>query len=353
MSEATDIGGGFEEIPPNEESIISAIVDDNFKTLAKREGVTQRGQHGKHHGCLSACFIIRDDLPDHLKHGIFARPDRFKAWVRLSNGTWYDDRKADAHGMSIKLEGVTGEHLGFGAPNEQDFLLVDHPVFFTRSLEEYRIFNRYFTRILAFLKKWKDPIRFLPRLFWMVQGWLMLRLCHGGMLRRSQAFASASPVSLLTSCYWSTTPYAHGDDLAVKYMVRPIELDRAGPLPARGNGAAVISRNGFSEDLAKRLADKGWQFEFGIHLHRDPESHPIEDATVHWDPEGTAFIPLARIVIDAHDQTAVAQSMSRAEQLAFSPWNGLVAHRPLGHVNRARRDVYLEMARRRLEANRP
>lgn len=352
MNDSPDTCGGLETIPPDEERIISAIVDDNFKTLAKRDGVTRRGQHGKHHGCLSASFIIRDDLPDHLKHGIFASPDRFKAWVRLSNGTWYDDRKADAHGMSIKLDGVTGERLGLGAPNEQDFLLVDHPVFFTRSLEEYQVFNRYFTRILAFLKNWKDPIRFLPRLFWMVQGWLMLRFSHSGMLRRSQAFASASPASLLTCCYWSTTPYVLGDNQAVKYMVRPLQSDQGPELPENGEDVSVETRNGFSEDLVRRLAGRGWQFEFGIHLHRDFESHPIEDATVDWDPDGTGFIPLARVEIEPHDKKALSDSMARAEQLVYSPWNGLAAHRPLGHVNRARRDVYLEMARRRLEANR-
>ena len=53
--------------------------------------------------------------------------------------------------------------------------------------------------------------------------------------------------------------------------------------------------------------------------------------------------PLARIRIpkQAIDQ---ADTASRCESIAFNPWHALPAHRPLGNMNRARREIYQAMA---------
>ena len=39
--------------------------------------------------------------------------------------------------------------------------------------------------------------------------------------------------------------------------------------------------------------------------------------------------------------------MTRCEQVAFNPWHCLAEHRPLGGMNRARRQIYEAMAQLR------
>jgi hypothetical protein len=43
--------------------------------------------------------------------------------------------------------------------------------------------------------------------------------------------------------------------------------------------------------------------------------------------------------------------MAFAEQISFSPWHGLTAHRPAGALNEARREAYRQMAKHRHDRN--
>src|SRR5579862_8452190 len=71
----------------------------------------KRGQHPKHHGCVAATFTVLDGVPSDLRQGLFAKPQSFDALIRFSNGRQQYDRRADAHGMAIKLLHVSGAKL--------------------------------------------------------------------------------------------------------------------------------------------------------------------------------------------------------------------------------------------------
>lgn len=45
-----------------------------------------RLQHQKLHGCIAAEFIVEENIPSHLKHGIFAQGKTYNSIVRYSNG---------------------------------------------------------------------------------------------------------------------------------------------------------------------------------------------------------------------------------------------------------------------------
>ena len=45
-----------------------------------------RLQHEKSHGCISAQFIVENNIPDYLKHGVFAKPTTYNCIIRYSNG---------------------------------------------------------------------------------------------------------------------------------------------------------------------------------------------------------------------------------------------------------------------------
>jgi hypothetical protein len=70
---------------------------------------------------------------------------------------------------------------------------------------------------------------------------------------------------------------------------------------------------------------------------------PIEDATVEWKEHDSPYRAVARIRIP-QQEIGDAETTSACEDSAFSPWHSLVAHRPLGSMNRARREIYRVMA---------
>lgn len=82
------------------------------------------------------------------------------------------------------------------------------------------------------------------------------------------------------------------------------------------------------------------QWELQVQLCANLDTMPIEDASVVWPEEESSYITVA--IVEADVQTSWDDAVSPAieDNLAFSPWNGILAHRPLGSVMRARRQTY-------------
>jgi len=137
----TDHAGlGQETIPPGEAAQIAQIVAIHLSvTDPSEKPFVPRGQHMKAHGCVRARFVIPPGLPEPLRHGVFAVPREYGAYIRFSNGKGRDDRQGDAHGMAIKLLNVPGEKLLEDEKDAttQDFVLFDNPVFFIRNVADY------------------------------------------------------------------------------------------------------------------------------------------------------------------------------------------------------------------------
>ena len=71
---------------PGEEASLDSIIE-TFATYMRqhyRPGEYQRGGNTKTHGIVRGEFIVRDDVPPHMRHGVFAKPHTFRAWVRFS-----------------------------------------------------------------------------------------------------------------------------------------------------------------------------------------------------------------------------------------------------------------------------
>jgi hypothetical protein len=62
---------------------------------------------------------------------------------------------------------------------------------------------------------------------------------------------------------------------------------------------------------------------------------------------------VARLVAEPQYLYSAARRIFVDEHLSFSPWHGLLAHQPLGNINRARRPAYREAANfRRMQEGR-
>jgi len=314
---------GNGEVLRDDEAEQAARGVENFEAIIARHAAGDhagRGAHARGLACARGTFTVAADLPDALRHGVFATPGRrYHAWIRFSNATpdfrGSDERGADAHGMAVKLLGVSGEPLERPASGQvqQDFLMTDHPVFFVRDIDDYNAFLAA-DPVKSFFFPSRNPLSWRWREFLIVKK--MLKTIDTPLSQR----------------YFSGTAYRLGPH-RVKYAATPctssVRTD-----PANASAPDRLARN-----LAHHLDRAPVCFEFGIQRQRDDRYMPVEDATVRWDESVAPFVTAARIELPVQDVAAPART-SLCEDLAFAPWHALPAHRPLGQLNRMRRAMY-------------
>ena len=291
----------------------------------------RRDAHPKHHAVVRGELVVPADVPEDLKHGVFATPGRVPAWIRFSNGAPLagPDRRRDQRGCAIKLVGVPGPKL-LDSEREavtQDFLLASAKCFFLRDASDYVGFARAAAkkpafRVLAFFFGW-NPWKWRGHEF---------RALVGGLTRARD---------LLSLSYWSQVPYQLGPHV-VKYALTPID-----PPPLLPDSR---SPDFLRERLASHLAAHPARFAFSIQRRRNPGTMPIEDATVEWPLTDAPLERVATLEIEPQRFDSPEQ-MALAEHLSFTPWHSLPAHEPIGSINRMRREVYEAVSAHRHKRN--
>ena len=80
------LGPAQERVDPDEPESLASITAafGDYMQRAYRPGTFERGGNTKTHGIVRAEVIIREGLPVHLRHGVFATPRSFPAFVRFS-----------------------------------------------------------------------------------------------------------------------------------------------------------------------------------------------------------------------------------------------------------------------------
>jgi Catalase len=298
------------------------LIEDSVRAEAKN-APARRDAHAKAHGCVKAEFRVLDNLPEALQVGIFAEANSYPAWIRYSNGSGklQNDSVGDARGMAIKLMGVADSESG-----TQDFVMVNHPVFFVRDIDDYLDFQQSVANgnPRKFFFPGFNPFKF--------------RLHELGIVKAIRNKKVANP---LNTRYWSMTPYLFGHTV-MKFSVRP-----SGEL----SGFVEMSSPNFLRDnMAKHLAQSEAHFDFSVQLRTQSTDMPIEDPTLEWDEQASPFIPVARITIKPQTFTS-AEQLAFCESLSFTPWHNIPAYRPLGGINRMRKAVYDTISRLRHQLN--
>ena len=303
-----------EVTPPDEPATTAEFVAFLKAASVARHptGEIRRFNQTRHSGCVEAEFTVVNGLPAELKVGLFQQPRSYAAWIRFANAASASDKEKDVRGMSIKVRGVRGENLTPGS-DEQDFVLNSHPVMMV-----------------------PGPREFLQ----------LLRAVEGGGLKRALyflshpkaariAFASRQqPSSHLDIPYWSTTPYQFGPGRAVKYISRPVS--RAHPR------TPTLTDTYLHDELRLRLSTEGTAFDFFVQFQTNPQTMPIEDASVEWSERESPYVRVAEVRIPRQAIDAAGRDQT-CERTSFSPWHCLPEHRPLGGMNRARREIYHAM----------
>ena len=320
-----------ESLYPNEAATAKQIAD-TIEMSIRKEYVTDialRDAHPKAHGCVRAEFKINETLPPLLAQGVFIPGKTYQAWIRFSNGSSnakQADIKKDARGMAIKLLEVSGKNLSDENSSTQDFIMINHPVFFANDPARYLSFMQDINSD-KFLKKLHIPFALGAKGTWI-------------------ALNSRNKISNpLQTRYWSMVPYQLGlgdHRQAVKYSARACSTI-VSPIPARPN------RDFLREALRTSLQESDACMEFLVQP-RTSTSMSVEDSMTEWKEDQAPFYKVATIhipkqVFDTPEQNKFC------ENLSFTPWHALVEHKPLGGINRMRKIIYEQISRVRHEMN--
>lgn len=288
-------------------------------------GIMRRDAHPKMHGVVKAEFIVEPNLPPELQIGVFSQPHTYQAWIRFSNqdGIIQSDQKRDIRGMAIKLMGVPGDKLLEAECDEQtqDFIVISTNVFVTRNVAEFDALIKAMTGSL------------LAKILFFGTHWRVIK----NLLLSLKKFSNP-----LQMRYWSTTPYLFGRT-AVKYSAIPHTTDTAAPPSSAGPDFLRTA-------MIHQLSQGDALFDFTVQLQKNAQSMPIEDPGKEWRESESPFRKVATIRILQQTFDSEAQR-TFGENLSYTPWHSLPAHRPLGGINRARKIVYDAISTFRHERN--
>lgn len=303
---------------------IVAEMQDCISVIAaseKQAGCVPRLNQAKTVACVDAEFLVHDDIPDELKHGLFAKPGSYPARLRFANGTNQDDSEKDIRGLSIRIANVDGLPL-WGEAGYQDFLLNSHPALFVATPEDFLAFirARQAGKELGFFLNPLDPhLKSLAIVF-------KSRKKH------------LSPLDIR---YWSTVPFHLGIDtgMAVKYSVIPCSEYTT-------ENAVEPGHDQLRAALKAHLKQMPARFHFALQKQTSHQRMPIDDASVVWDETESPFENVATITINDQDFDN-PEALACCERSSFNPWQSLPEHEPLGRMNLVRRAVYAQAAANR------
>src|SRR5690606_16972463 len=130
-----------EHAEPDEAERHGRLVEDVLQAHRAKNARWGRGRflHRKPLLAFNATLTVHDDLPDYVRHGVFARSQNYPAVVRLSNGSVdiQANTKPDIRGFAMRILGVTGSAASGGQTDHQDFLLINHDVFDAKDSTEF------------------------------------------------------------------------------------------------------------------------------------------------------------------------------------------------------------------------
>jgi L-Lysine epsilon oxidase N-terminal/L-lysine epsilon oxidase C-terminal domain len=244
-----------------------------------------RKLHGVAHGTLR----MRDDLPDDLKVGVFARRE-LTAWVRFSSDTSPTSPDlASTVGIGVKVFGVPGLNALGEQGDTADFIMQNFPVFFVddaKAMCEFTYAGVVLGDYPSYLAKHPKTNQILDEMQ-KVEG------------------------SVLTTTYWGILPFLAGsgaDPLAVKYRLDPETPPENVPDDANDYLAT---------DLRSRLAKRAYRFRFMVQRRTNPATMPLDEATKEWPESESPFVHVADLVLDQQDVEARGQP-EYGQALAFN-----------------------------------
>jgi hypothetical protein len=315
-----------EERPiPDEEAWVDSIIESFGKQmrLLWKPGGFERGGNTKTHGIVRAEFIVHDNLPAELRHGIYAEPRTYRAWVRFSGPGPYitpDIQDVGFMSMSIKLMGVPGPKLMEEEKFTQDMTGVSTPTFVTPDVNanaQLQLESLQNAQIFYFLNMHRSHV---------------LDLIMQSLWIKTQSSPLEAP-------YFSCVPYLLGEGQAMQYSMWPKSKKRSRVPRLPFQPPDDYLRNA----MATTLGNEDAEFDIRLQLQTDPHLMPIENNAVLWPEKLSPRVSAATLHIPRQQFNSPAQ-INFEKQLSYNPWHCIAEHRPLGNQSRARQRMYFVLS---------
>lgn len=322
-----------EERPlPDEDAWLDSIIATFEKQMRGlwQPGRMERGGNTKTHGIVRGEFIVHDDLPAPFRHGIYARPQTFRAWVRFSGPGPYITPDIDDVGfmsISVKLLGVPGPKLMDDEQHTLDMFGVSTPTFVTQD-----------TRANAHLQTWSLKNAAIFHFINFTRPHL-LDLIMQGLFIKTQSSPFEAP-------YFSCVPYLLGEGQAMQYSFWPKSTRRT-PIP---NLPRRPPDDYLRAAMVQALSQGDVELDVRLQLQTDPFLMPIENNGVLWPEKLSPRVSVATLRLPRQTFDSPAQ-LAFARTLSFNPWHTIAEHRPLGNQSRARRRMYQTLSQLRQRVN--
>lgn len=323
-----------ETLLPDEEAVITETIETMRHTMTQtfeKQRHATSGTHAKTHGVVTGTLTVVADLAPELAQGLFAEPGTYEAVLRYASepGAVDPDTAPRARGAALKIMGVTGEKL---RPqwDSQDFLFNTWPVIPQGDAATY----------LAVIKQRDEHFDQTNR----------VRL--GSMLHhpspKEGLFDSTPNISPVAHQYYTQGAFRYGDHLAKLALVPATEAQRqAGETTVSSDDPPGVLRDWTRDFHASHAA----RFELQVQLCTDLKKMPVEDASKEWKTKLSPYRTVATLDIPIQESFSPARRVYAEDVMSWRPWSGLVAHRPLGSINRVRRRAYEELGAYRHEVN--
>ncbi|GGF49770.1 hypothetical protein GCM10011519_24660 [Marmoricola endophyticus] len=324
----------IEQLQDDEAAVIAETIELMRATMEKafdQHRHAASGTHAKSHGVATGTLTVADDLPPELAQGMFAAPASYEVVLRLASepGQIDPDTAARARGAALKVLGVPGEKLEPGWPS-QDWLFNTWPVIpdgdattYLTSIRqrEKHAGHHLLTDVTTVAKQ-----RTLDALL----------------------FERTPNIHPLAHTYYTQSAFRYGDHVA-KLRLTPATGEM------RALGGREVSRSDPPDVLHRWvrefMAERAARFDLEVQLCVDLNAMPVEDAAVEWSEELSPYRRVGVVELPAQETFSPARRVYADDRLGGRPWNGLVAHRPLGSINRVRKQAYDELGRWRFETN--
>jgi hypothetical protein len=321
-----------EKLLPGEEEFLDSIISSFEKQmrLLWKPGGFERGGNTKTQGIVRGEFVVHENLPAPFRHGIYAEPRTYRAWVRFSGPGPYITPDIDDPGfmsISIKLMGVPGPKLMDEEKFTLDLFGVSTPTFVTpdtKANAQLQMESVKNAQIFYFLNFHRPHVA---------------DLIMQSLFIKTQTSPFEAP-------YFSCVPYLLGETQAMQYSVWPKSKKRSHipRLPFRPPDDYL------RQAMIAALTAGDLEFDFRLQLQTDPHLMPIENNAVLWPEKLSPRVSVATLRLPRQQFDSPAQ-MEFAKQLSYNPWHTIAEHRPLGNQSRARRRMYYTLSKLRHEMN--
>ena len=326
----------IEVIQAGEEQIfdeIAGIMRNIAETIGDRARHMARPVHAKSHGLLRAELTIVPDLPEHLSQGLFAEAATYPAIMRFSTnpGDILPDRISTPRGLAVKVIGVTGEMLaGCEGQVTQDFVCVNAKAFPSPDAAGFLSSLKFLQAHITDSQALKQVVSTTSRLAEQALETV------GGKSDALLGFGHPE-THILGETFSSVAALRYGNYVA-KIAFEPASENLKALHKLKLDSPEEFSA--IRDAVVKFFEKETAVWNVMAQLMTDATVTPVEDASVEWTEKDSPSIKVATLTALPQNAYSAQRRVFVDELLAFNPWHGLAAHRPLGGVMRARKKAY-------------